>query len=115
MNNFKRSAMFPYARDEIINVITWISIGLAAATIVTAAMLLCSNASVTKQDGKYLVAFWLLAPPLWFFYEWVLLAREPNVSQDKLDHVKQLHELARNIWLAVVAVLVAIFELDVFH
>ncbi|HEY0455338.1 MAG TPA: hypothetical protein VGE41_03125 [Verrucomicrobiae bacterium] len=57
----------------------------------------------TRTYGYILIGFWVLAPPIWFWVEWVFLTK-PHME----NRVKHTHELARNIWLALIVVLAAI-------
>ncbi|HKX50932.1 MAG TPA: hypothetical protein VJQ48_10940 [Candidatus Binatia bacterium] len=48
---------------------------------------------------------------MWFFYEWVVLCKDLK-DEDERDRIKHIYELARNIWLALVVILVALFQID---
>jgi hypothetical protein len=56
---------------------------------------------------KFLVAFWIVGPPVYIWAEWVLFAG--NMTKDDRETAKHTHDLARNIWLAVAAVILYAF------
>ena len=58
------------------------------------------------------VALWVLVPPAWFSFEWVRLS--PALHGEDLDRLKHQHDLTRNMWLALVAVLAALFGISIF-
>lgn len=70
------------------------------------------NANKTAKEklpkldlGDWIIAFWAIIPPLWFFVEW----RSLSYGQE-LEVFKYSQELARNIWVAFVVLLVAILK-----
>jgi hypothetical protein len=62
-----------------------------------------------EQLGKFVVGFWVLIPPIFFWVDWVKYSR--GLSKDQLDKVKHTHDLSRNIWLALVVLLVSLFDI----
>lgn len=62
-----------------------------------------------KGLGRVLVALWVLGPPVFFWVDWVVFCRD--LSKDEKDAAKHTHDLSRNIWLALVAVLAVAFNL----
>lgn len=58
--------------------------------------------------GYLLIGFWVLIPPIWFFFEFQCLHRNMLNDPFELSRVKQAQDLGRNIWLAFVIVLAAI-------
>lgn len=61
----------------------------------------------TKKLRGSIVAIWLIGPPIYFYIEWVFFYEE---SDDyPIEKFKYSQALARNIWLAVTAVLVALY------
>ena len=61
----------------------------------------------TKRLRGSIVAIWLLGPPIYFYIEWVFLYKESD--EYPLEKFKYSQGLARNIWLAVTAILVALY------
>ncbi len=59
--------------------------------------------------GKLLVGFWVLAPPIFFWVDWVVFCR--GLSKAKLEVARHTHDLSRNIWLALIVMLAATFGL----
>ncbi len=62
-----------------------------------------------KQLGKTLVAVWALAPPVFFWVDWVVFCR--GLTEAEKSKAKHTHDLSRNIWLALIGVLVVVFGL----
>lgn len=60
-----------------------------------------------RDLARMLIGLWVLAPPLWFWIEWVVWS--PSLGAHESERVQHLHDLARNIWIAFVAVLVALY------
>jgi hypothetical protein len=67
---------------------------------------------ITDEDGervgKYIVGFWILVPPVYFFWDWVVLCK--GLTADNREIAKHTHDLARNIWLGFVAVLAVMYS-----
>ncbi|MDB5578680.1 MAG: hypothetical protein JWR80_3856 [Bradyrhizobium sp.] len=58
-----------------------------------------------------LIALWTIGPPLWFMLDYFYLV--PSRPLDKLPDVeafKHMQELARNVWLAALAILVGAYS-----
>jgi hypothetical protein len=64
-------------------------------------------ADSSKTLRGVIVAAWVIGPPIYFFIEWVFLYKESD--EYPLEKFKYSQELARNIWLAVTAILVALY------
>jgi hypothetical protein len=62
-----------------------------------------------SRASKLVVAFWALVPPTFLWLDWVVLCAK--VSAEEREGAKHTHELARNIWLALVGVLIVLFNL----
>jgi hypothetical protein len=62
-----------------------------------------------EQLGQLLIGFWALVPPLFFWVDWVLLCSYLPPGDPLRDVAKHTHDLSRNIWLALVAVLAILF------
>ncbi len=63
-----------------------------------------------KPHADFVLFFWTLAPPLWFWVEYVWLVSEEEKSDTlKLARVVHGQGLASRIWLAVLAILGALF------
>ncbi len=97
-------------REKTVRVATWVSAGFAVLSIIAAIVIRC-NYPEAVNTGYILVLFWVLAPPVWFFFEWAVLC--PNdLTPEESSRIKHLHDLGRNIWLALVIVLAAILNYD---
>jgi hypothetical protein len=96
-------------REKWVVPISWLSGLLAVGSLMIAGL---QRASPRFADWFCLsvVGFWVLVPPVWFWFEWYYLCRQLPLGER--DRIKHLHDLARNIWLALVAVLVVLFGLD---
>ena len=64
-----------------------------------------------EQIGKFLVGFWVLAPPVFLWVDWVWFWG--GMGADEREAAKHTHDLSRNIWLALVAVLTVLFNIKV--
>ena len=75
----------------------------AAASLVLAA----SKGSMPKDTadhiGKIAVAVWAILPPAFFWIDWVFFCG--GLTPAERDIAKHTHDLARNIWLGLLAVL----------
>lgn len=59
---------------------------------------------------KYgIVFFWVLVPPVWLWCEWKWVCYQ--MSNDDREYLKHFHDLARNVWLALVLVLCVLFKI----
>jgi len=54
-----------------------------------------------------LVVIWLLAPPVYFYVEWVFLYQESD--EYPLIKFQYSQKLAGNIWIGVSAILIALY------
>jgi hypothetical protein len=96
-------------RNKVIGPVSWISAGLAFASLAIGLLLRCESHECRAAIGYFVVALWALMPPIRFWFEWVFLCRD--LSDKELEHVKHLHELSRNIWVALVIVLAALYDI----
>jgi len=72
---------------------------------------LCPWFSELKKLGPGLTAIWVLAPPIFFWCDWVLFPRE--LDKDAREIAKHTHDLARNIWVAFAAILAYLFGIHI--
>jgi hypothetical protein len=85
--------------------------GVASAVIavlsVLAGIIPTSTLGPLSHDnlGKLLIGFWVIAPPVFFWVDWVAFLP----AQADRDVAKHTHDLARNIWLALVGILAVLF------
>lgn len=102
----------------------WIALTVIFTRIVSLVALVFAIASLLIASGwykwplkyfrgyeTYILAFWVIVPPVWFWVDWVFLC--DGLRPEKLDQIKHTHELARNIWLAMVSVLAYQFRIKV--
>lgn len=61
------------------------------------------------QLGMFLIGFWAVVPPLFFWLDWVLFCSRLAPSDPAREVAKHTHDLSRNIWLALVGVLAVLF------
>lgn len=66
-----------------------------------------------QQLGNYLVGFWVLAPPIFFWIDWVLFCR--GMDEKEQEVVIHTHDLSRNIWLALIAILTVLFNIKLVN
>ena len=67
-----------------------------------------NNLAGDEWPSKILILFWVALPPLWFFFEWIILC--PKLPKDERERIAHPHDLARNVWLALVGFLIVILE-----
>lgn len=73
---------------------------LAVASVIVSAL----SGEVVR---KWLVAFWSIVPPLWFFAEFHWARRSKD--EEELQRLKDSQELAGKIWAGLVAALSVIY------
>jgi hypothetical protein len=72
----------------------------------------CVGAGAPDLCKRWIVGFWVLVPPVYFWCDWQFFCSA--IPRTKIDSVKHVHDLARNIWVALVVVLIALFDIHVF-
>ena len=102
--------------DNIIYFVAGISAFLALASLATVVVyrLFLPDCCCLRLLGKIIVCFWVLAPPVWFWLEWWLL-KDSIKTDDEREKMIHLHDVSRNIWIALVAVLTALFGINIFN
>jgi hypothetical protein len=95
------------ARDKVIYRAARVSAGLAIGSIILAILLETVWCQYKPRWGLPLVAAWVAAPPLWFFFEY-LIWPPPAAEAERTRH---FHDLARNLWIALVVILAAIMKI----
>ncbi len=65
------------------------------------------SADAIEWIKKTLVAVWILVPPVYFYIEWVFLYEESD--EYPLGKFQYSQKLARDVWLAITAILIAIY------
>jgi hypothetical protein len=98
---------FGLRRSQVIAIVGWASAVGAVASLYLAFQLRGAPEAASPW-GKYaLLGFWAFVPPVWFFVEYVYW---PPAAGHEDDRAKHLHDLARNIWLALIVVLATIMD-----
>jgi hypothetical protein len=92
-----RDAVLPYAI-----LASWIG---ALLSLGFAALVRFWSPELRSPWGYSLLGLWTIVPPLWFMWEWTMSLGLPA---DVKENIKHYHELARNLWLALVVVLAAL-------
>lgn len=87
---------------------TALSIVAALISLALGAVYRSDRECLPKSLGPVLVGVWVLLPPVWFWFEWVFYSSEQKELER--SRVQHLHDLSRTIWLALVVVLAALFE-----
>ena len=90
----------------------WISLISVVIGFGSLAYAVCLGEGAPDAAKRLLVGFWLLAPPIYFWLDWHLLCRD--IPPEKTDSVKHIHDLSRNIWVALVVVLMALLNIQIF-
>ena len=60
---------------------------------------------------RLIVAVWALAPPIFLWIDWVCFRPAEEIARKEAQHT---HDLARNIWLGLVGILVGVFGFKPF-
>lgn len=80
-------------------------LGAIVGIVFTAACLMSSDAS--KSIKRLLISLWVVVPPIYFYLEWTWLYREN--SEYPLEKFQYSQKLAKDVWLAITAILAAIY------
>ena len=86
----------------------WFYVGLAVFAVLAAVFSLFVGAKSSPNTKKVLLVLWLIVPPVFFFVEY-WLRRESLVAACDLERVKDMQQLASQIWAGVAAALGAIY------
>lgn len=87
---------------------SWLGRVLGAVAVPYAAILIVTlfGSSMTRKEATIHLCLWAMAPPIWFMFEWfVWFDNHPN--KNAVDRLLVSQELSRNLWAAVLAVLLA--------
>lgn len=63
---------------------------------------------LTKDAKGAILAFWLVFPPLWFWFEYCFLFKGQE-NQESLESFKYAHEVSRNLWIGISAALTLLY------
>ncbi len=84
----------------------WGGIAAIGLGVISVGLLLSKN-GMTKETadivGKVVVAVWAVAPPAFFWIDWVYFCN--RLPPDEQEVAKHTHDLARNIWLGLLGVM----------
>jgi hypothetical protein len=67
------------------------------------------DGSPVKIAQALILCFWVIAPPVWFWYEYFFLYKKANHSPEEFDQYKFGIDLSSKIWLALVTVLLGLY------
>ena len=96
-------------RKRIIHVVTsiLIVIGILAGVVILLPQLGLWNGRILS---KLALLSCTLLPPVWFWYEFAFIwAKAPENARPRFELFRYGQEISRNVWLAYVAILVAIY------
>ena len=83
--------------------------GIISATCALLSLLLgILEGETWKKVGPFALGAWTLLPPIFFWVDWTFFC--DDLDKDELAAVKHTHDLARNIWLALIGVLVVLLK-----
>ena len=89
--------------------------GTIAAVFAIACVVIAWNPTWTvgslthKQFGAVLIGIWVIAPPIFFWADWVCYSGAFK-DEGSRDLAKHTHDLSRNIWLALIVLLAYMFD-----
>jgi hypothetical protein len=95
-------------RKKYNTVFTHLSIYGGVISLLIGLVAYFDNFSISKTAGAVLIGIWTLAPPIFFWVDWVNYSGELDTDA-KRDFAKHTHDLGRNIWIAFAAILVFLF------
>ena len=87
-------------------------VGLALALISVLLGIVDISDVLNIPDGFafLIVGFWVITPPVFLWLDWVFYCLK-TADKSFRDDAKHTHNLARNIWVALVVILIALFNL----
>ena len=97
-------------RDTFNRFWSWAAGTLAIASLVVALIarhndgIFCLSREIA---AGVVIGAWVVLPPLFFWVDWVFYT-----TTDEESRAKHTHDLARNIWVALVLVLTALFGVN---
>jgi hypothetical protein len=65
-----------------------------------------------EELGSYLLAIAFVVPPVYFWIDWVWLCSFMAANDGRRGVAKHTHDLARNIWLGLIAILAVLFKIS---
>jgi Hypothetical bacterial integral membrane protein (Trep_Strep) len=100
------------AKDKLCGVLLLLGNAvLAGASLIYAFCLyqLHKQESIYRLVAYSIMSFWTLVPPLWFWCNWRFCFKYKANGEYNPQYVTHLHDLGRNVWLAVVGLLAIAF------
>jgi hypothetical protein len=97
-------------RKTYMQVGTWGGLVLAIVSLAAGFCDLAELWDVPVGWARLIVSFWVLVPPVYLWWDWVRYC--DDINKYKKADAKHTHNLARNIWLALVIVLIAVFDIE---
>jgi hypothetical protein len=94
------------ARTRLNRVFAVLSVVLGTACFALGIWARLGKSDWVKSGGPWIVGLWVLAPPIFFWCDWVFFAPDDGAERDRIKHT---HDLSRNIWVALTAVLISLF------
>ena len=61
--------------------------------------------------AKLIVAFWVIGPPCWLWFEWFYIVKPKKPGQTDFDQYAHGQSVVRAMWLALVTLLIGAFGL----
>ncbi len=65
--------------------------------------------TLNKSVGDILIAIWVIVPPIVFWFDWLIFFPEIKEMPGGIEAAKVTYELNRNVWVALIVVLYALF------
>src|SRR6266849_3306809 len=64
-----------------------------------------------KIGQVFVLVFWTLAPPIWFWFEYIFLFRRafPHANENSLNALKTQQDLSSKIWIATASALLILY------
>jgi hypothetical protein len=89
------------------------SAAVVSATLLVASVITMVRAGDTKPKpswATYVLLFWTVVPPVWFWAEFHFIWKTaPTSGSTSLEVFRYGQEVSRNIWIAMTAVVAALY------
>ena len=103
---------YPESHPKFVRRLAWTSGIVAFACLIVAAASRAGWINLSEAVKFCIVGAWVFLPPIWFRAEWCWVSTA--IDTKERERVKHMHDLARNLWLGLVVILVALLRIDGF-
>jgi hypothetical protein len=117
MTNTEQAAKIAFFYDHIYET-WWLIPALAFLAVVLSAVIVAiarnrPKSAAWRKSAILLLAAWIIGPPVWFLAEYYMMQLRPVESLPDIEAFKYNQDLSSKIWIAAVALLVAMYRRSV--